>query len=773
MQTIVRIYLGVALPVLDGICRMRKKTIWLVLIFMLVAVSCSYNPGSRSTPTIITTPTLGEVGISTTKVPDVKAAARAFLDAWKEDNYAGMYALLTSLSKDAITPEDFDKHFRGIATEAALQGIDYDILSALVFSPTDAQVSYRITLHSSLVGDIQRDTMMNLTNELGQWRIQWDDTLVLPDLVGGNYLAMERDVPSRGNIYDRVGHALVAQSDVTAIGLIPGQIDPAQEETLFTEIYRLTGLRADDIRARYASFPPGSDWYLPLGEVASSEVANRYNILSGLSGLQLSLYKARYYFDGGVAPHVIGYVSTIQANEEEEYLRKGYRRDERVGQSGLEKWGEQYLSGTRGGSLYVFNSQGQPVTRLAQRQPEPANAIYTTIDKDFQLAVQKSISGFRAAAVVLERDTGRVLAIASSPSFDPNAFEPSNFNSYTQLNDIFNDPAKPWIDRATQGLYPLGSVFKIITMSAALESGVYTPQTTYQCGYFFEEIPGVRLNDWTYDHFLKDGRTVPSGLLTLPQGLIRSCNPFFWHIGLSLYDAGYTTQISDMARSFGLGSPTGIEGVDEEAGQVPDPASEIDATNLAIGQGSLLVTPLQVATFVAAVGNGGTLYRPQVIEKIAPLEGDPIKTFTPIVNGTLPVSPENLKVVQDAMRGVIISTKPFGTAWNRFTGFDIKLAGKTGTATSGSGEPHAWFTGYTFEGRQDKPDIAAVVIVENGGEGSEVAAPIFRRIVELYYYGLPGKLYPWESNYYLTQTPTPFGFETPTPEPTLPLPPSP
>lgn len=750
-----------------------RKIIWWIGLFLLVATSCSRNPDSNAASTVVTTPTLGSVGISVTKVPDIKIAARKYLDAWKEDDYATMYDLLTSISKDAITREDFEKHYRSVATEAALEGIDYEVLSALVFNPTAAQVSYRITLHSSLVGDIQRDTLMNLSNEFGEWRIQWDDTLVLPELAGGNYLAMERYVASRGNIYDRSGHALVAQSEVTAIGLVPGEIDPTQEETLFTEIYRLTGLRGDDVRARYASFPPGSDWYLPLGEVASSEVAKRYNVLAGLSGLRLSLYKARYYFDGGIAPHVIGYVSAIQANEEEEYLRKGYRRDERIGQSGLEKWGEQYLSGKRGGALYVFNTQSQPVTRLAETQPEPANAIYTTIDRDFQIGVQRSIAGFRAAVVVLERDTGRVLAMASSPSFDPNAFEPSNFNSYTLLNDIFNNPAKPWVNRATQGLYPLGSVFKVVTISAALESGVFTPETTYQCGYFFDEIPGVRLNDWTYDHYLKDGRTNPSGLLTLPQGLIRSCNPFFWHIGLSLYDAGYTKEISDMARGFGLGSLTGIEGVDEEAGQVPDPTSQIDATNLAIGQGNLLVTPLQVASFIAAVGNGGTLYQPQVIEKIAPLDGKPIQTFQAKVNGKLPVSPENLKVVQDALRGVVASTKPFGTAWNRFTGLDILVAGKTGTATSGSGEPHAWFVGYTFEGRQNKPDIAIAVIVENGGEGSEVAAPIFRRIVELYYYGLPGKLYPWESNYYLTQTPTPEGFETPTPEPTLPLPPSP
>lgn len=744
------------------------------VIILVVCVGCSSLPGSNLPPTSVPTNTLSPVDIKTTKVPDANATARAYLDAWKADDYETMYGMLTSISMDARSFEDFEKQYRSIATEAALSGIDYQILSSLVFNPESAQVSYKVIFKSSLVGDISRDTLMNLTNEQGQWRIQWDDALIMPELVGGNYLAMERYIPSRGNIYDREGNALVAQSEVTAIGLVPGQINPDQEEILFNEVVRLTGLRPDDIRARYATFPAGSDWYLPLGEVPANEVANRYDVLSSLSGLQLSLYQARYYFEGGISPHVIGYVSTIQADAEEEYLRKGYRRDERVGQSGLEKWGEEYLSGQRAGALYVFNSQGQPVTRLAETKPEPSMAIYTTLDRDFQVAVQRAIEGFRAAVVVLERDTGRVLAMASSPKFDPNAFEPSNFNSYTLLNDIFNDPDKPWVNRATQGLYPLGSVFKIITISAALESGVFSPQTTYQCGYFFEEIPGVRLNDWTYDHFLEDGETIPSGLLTLPEGLIRSCNPFFWHIGLGLYDAGYKTEVSDMARGFGLGQVTGIQGVEEEAGQVPDPNSQIDATNLAIGQGSLLVTPLQVAQFIAAVGNGGTFYQPQVIEKIAPPDGDAVIQFTPIEKGKLPVSAENLKVLQDALRGVVASTKPFGTAWHRFTGFDILVAGKTGTATSGLGDPHAWFAGYTFEERPNKPDIAAVVIIENVGEGSDYAAPIFRRIVELYYYGLPGKLYPWESTYYLTSTPTPIGFEeTPTPESFLPLPPQP
>lgn len=737
----------------------------LILLCLTLLVACNQTPTIPPSPTVEAMSTLGSPPVRTTSVPDVKATARAYLDGWKNDDYAAMYKLLTSVSQDAVTLEEFTSHYQGVAAAVALSDLDYEILSSLT-NPSVAQVSYRVMLNSVLVGSVQGETLMNLSLEKGAWRVQWDDTLVLPQLAGGNYLGMDREgyTPSRANIYDRNGHALVAQADATALGLYPDNIDFEQADTLFAVLSNLTGLRVDTIQGMYANFPPGGGWYLPLGEVPAENVASRYDLLSSLSGLVMSSYKSRYYFDGGSAPHVIGYVGTIQEAELETYQRMGYRRDERVGRSGLERWGEPYLSGKRGGALYVFNSQGQPITRLAESPAQPSQAIYTTLDRDFQNSVQSAVASFRGAIVVLERDTGRVLAMASSPSFDPNAFEPINYNSGSLISDYLNDPRQPLFNRASQGQYPLGSVFKIITMAAALESERYTPESTLECGYFFDELPGVRLNDWTWEHFQQDDKTQPSGLLTLPGGLIRSCNIWFYHIGLDLFDQGLTKAVSDMARAFGLGARTGIEGVEEQAGQVPDPGSQLDATNLAIGQGDLQVTPLQVANFVAAVGNGGTLYKPQVIERIAPPDGDPSFAFTPEVRGTLPISPENLKVIQEAMVGVIESTRPRGTAQHIFTGLNIPVAGKTGTAQSGSGLPHAWFAGYTDAGREDLPDIALAVIVENVGEGSDYAAPIFRRIVELYFRGNPGKLYPWEAMYNVTRTPTPEWMETPSPE---------
>lgn len=734
-----------------------KRFASITLLFVILISACTPTPAGTPTETVpAATVTLPEPQVNITRAPDVKEVAQKYLNYWAEEDYESMYAMLSRLSQDAFPYEDFLKRYQDTTNTMTLVELTSEVTSSLT-NPGDAQVGYNVNFETALVGNISRDMVMNLTKEDNTWKIQWEEGMILPELKGGNYLSMDISAPARGNIYDRNGEALVAQSEVVALGITPGGIGDDQHGTLVTYLSRLTGLNADYIRSLYEF--AGPDWYIPVGETARANVDRYYNILSSIGGLNMNYYTSRYYFDGGVAAHITGYVQPIFPEELDEYKRMGYRGDEKVGRTGLEAWGEEYLTGKRGASLYVIKPDGNVETRIGYADSELSQSIYTTIDKDFQAEVELAINGFRGAIVVLERDTGRVLAMASSPTYDPNLFDPNNFNSSWMLADMLDPAENRLLNRAAQSAYPLGSVFKIITMAAALETETFEADDVYYCGHTFTDLEGITLYDWTLEKELP-----PSGDLTLSEGLMRSCNPWFYHIGLTMWNRNLTNSIAEMAREFGLGSPTGIGQIEEVAGNIPDTTSPGDSVQLAIGQASMLVTPLQVATFIAAVGNGGTLYQPQLVESIAPADGDPTYTFEPIETGTLPVSEENLAIIQDAMRSVVADAR--GTARNAMLGLQIPIYGKTGTAQNLPLDPHAWFAGYTDAGNPDKPDIAVVVLAENAGEGSEIAAPIFRRVIELYFTGKISRLYPWEASFYVTRTPTSQYTNTPVPQET-------
>jgi penicillin-binding protein 2 len=726
----------------------------IILLFSLLLAflsGCGTDFTSLLPITTVPSPTQPVQIIQQPVIPGAVENARKYLDAWKNEDYSTMYALLSTLSQEAISEDEFNQRYREAAYTAILKNtegespVSYEVLSVLV-NPTSAQISYRVALHSILFGDIQRDTLMNLRLEDEDWRIQWDDTLILPELAGGNRLKLEFRNPARGNIYDRKEQALVAQSTAVALGINTLELDPENDQALIEILVEMSKgqFQEEFLLERIADYR-SRGWYLPVADFATESVIPFDEELQSIPGVIMQAYRSRYYFDGGpvsAAPHITGYMGPIPANELEYYQRAGYRIDDRVGLAGLEKWSESSLAGQKGGSLYVVTPSGAIVTKLAEVSTKPAHSIFTTIDKDFQEEVQKALAGFRGAVVVLERDTGRVLAMASSPGFNPNLFEPTNFNSELLSSTLYNE-TNPLLNRATQGQYPLGSVFKIITMAAGIESDRFRANSEYQCGYFFREIPGVTLNDWTYEYYLQDGRTQPSGLLSLSMGLTKSCNPFFWHVALDLFNRGLTTAVSDMALGFGLGAQTGIE-LHESAGRIPVPTSQIDAANFSIGQGETLVTPLQVANFMAAIGNGGALYRPQVVERVVTPDGEIIKEFDPSVISELPVRESTLTAIHEALAAVV---GPQGTARSvgaYLNSYNIPSAGKTGTAQSGGNRPHAWFAGYTFAEREDQPDIALAVVIENGGEGSMVAAPIFQAVVKLYFYGPPRNIFPWE-----------------------------
>ena len=299
-----------------------KISLWLSFFLLISFLVACGGPADQPTPSPQATPTLSQPGINTTQAPDVKETVRAYLDAWENEDYAAMYQLLTPFSQDAITEEEFEGVYRSVAAETALENLDTHILSSLTKTRA-AQASYQILMQSALVGDIQRDTMMNLSLEEGGWRVQWDESLILPELTDGNILRMDYAIPSRANIYDNDGRALVAQADATALGLFPDQIDPDQEATLLNELWRLTGIYPDTIRERYEDFPSGAGWYLPLMAVSADAVSQRESILSGLAGLVMQPFRSRYYFEGGIAPHVVGYVNAIAVEEVEEYKRLG------------------------------------------------------------------------------------------------------------------------------------------------------------------------------------------------------------------------------------------------------------------------------------------------------------------------------------------------------------------------------------------------------------------------------------------------------------------
>ncbi len=746
---------------------------WLELILLaLVLAACSSQSGTGINGLFGPSATLPAPVVGVTHAPSAEGTMRGFLDALKKNDFTAMYGLLSQSAQESITQDDFTKRYNDALNSLSAASLDYELLSETL-SPSAAQVGFRIVYHTVLFGDMSRDMSAHFALEQGQWRLQWDSTLILPELSGGNVLKTDFQIPARGDIYDRKGNPIVTQSDAYAIGITAGSMSPKSQGTVVAELAVLCHMKQQDIQDALDNASAG--WYVPVCDASADEVKASLGSLPG--GVTATPYNSRFYLDQGIAPQVVGYASLIHKENLNEYLREGYRGDEKVGQSGIEYSMEKYLAGKHGGSLYIVDPNGQIVSKLASSDPQPADSVYLTIDRDLQLEVQKTLISFTGAAVVIERDTGRVLAMASSPTYDPNLFNTDNFNSSYLLGNLVNDANRPMLNRAAQGQYPLGSAFKPITMAAALESGLYLPQTTYDCQYDFTELQqlgGPVLHDWTWMHCqdrLAAGKqcdtadSQPSGQLTLEEGLMRSCDPYFWHIGLDLFNNNRAADIANMAKAFGLGSPTGINAIDEAAGNIPVPAEPIQATNEAIGQGDVQVTPLQVARFTAALGNGGTLYRPQLIEKVQPVSGAPIQQFKPEATGTLPITADRLKAIQQAMEMVV--KDPRGTAYYRLLGLDLPYAGKTGTAQTGPGlQPDAWFIGYTEdEASSGLPDIAIAVVLENQGEGSDWAAPVFRGIVQAYYYGSIQTV-PWFGPYDNLFTATPFGgVPTKTPRP--------
>ncbi len=521
----------------------------------------------------------------------------------------------------------------------------------------------------------------------------------------------------RGLILDRNGVVLAENRPSYTIAAAPFE---TSDETV-DYLGELTGRDASAIRNRIRDPSVNRFNPIPVQRDVSFEIASRVEEhLLELPGVIVQITPGRMYGKGTLASHMLGYVSEISRPELEARAEEGYRSGDIIGKLGVEKAFEHHLRGQNGMEFMEVNARGEelgPLPGMPVLLPETGKNVYLTLDTRIQSVAEKAIPDSLAGALVaIDPETGAVIAIVSRPGYDPNLFtERIPQETWDALRD---HALRPLLDRTRDGQYPPASTMKIVTASAALEERMVTPTRIFRScnrGYLF----GNRwAGCWTSGH----------GAMSFRDAMTHSCDVYFYQVGHLLG----LDRWGEYARGFGFGTSTGFDAGDEQHGLVPDadfydPAKNRPWTpgkilNLAIGQGELLVTPLQMATMTAAVANGGSLYRPYILDRVESAEGEILETGEPEIRDRLPISPETMDLIQDAMIAVVNE----GTARRARLPY-VQVAGKTGTAENPHGLDHSWFIGYA---PADSPRIAVAAVMENAPSGS--AVPVVRRVIDAY-----------------------------------------
>jgi penicillin-binding protein 2 len=689
---------------------------YLLLLALVVLSACQAEP----TPA----PTLAPAPTPTPPLTTAEDVAREYLRAWQSAAYDDMYPLLSPSAMDAITADKFVARYKAIAVEATMTGVTASIKAMQRTAATTAVITFTLTVDTQLVGSFQVENELKLSHDGQRWGVDWSPEAIFPLLGEDKLVHMFVQVPSRASIYDRRDLPLATEGEVVELGVVPGQIQ--DEARLLNVLGLVLGLPQDTIKDRYAS-AARPDWFMPVGEISSQEAQANETLLASVPGITWRENAVRLYPQGSLAAHVVGYMAHIDAETLTQLAAQGYNETDMLGVAGLEGWGENYLAGTRGGTLAIIGPDGRIIWTLAQRPATGSSSIYTTLDVNLQRTAEGLLGERIGAIAALDPRSGEVLALVSYPRYDPGQLTAGTpAGGWTSLLD---DERHPFLNRAIAGLYPPGSTFKIVTMSAGMQELGLTQNSTFYCAGRWDGLAdGATRYCW-----LRTGH----GTLNLFDGLVQSCDTVFWEIGKALNERD-SHVLSLYAKAFGLGKASGLNALDEAAGLIPDPEWKAqhysgaeqqwlprDAVNMAIGQGDVLVTPLQMANLVAAVANGGTLYRPRLVRQIGSQAEGTVQDFAPEVLGQLPILTANLQLIRRALEAVVTQ----GTAQRAFYGATVRMAGKSGTAEAPPAESHAWFVGYA---PADNPRIAVAVVLEHGGEGGAEAAPLFRQVIEAY-----------------------------------------
>ncbi len=570
------------------------------------------------------------------------------------------------------------------------------------------------------------------------WRIQIAQGASYSAEANSNRIRNVSLPAARGRILDANGIPLVTDRPVMVVDAQP---TVAQDATLVASISRVIGVPVAQIQKSLTSYKaePLAPRTLKV-DISMTTAAYLVEHAPEFPGITVDQGAVREYPYGSLAAHVLGYTGEISEAQLQSATTSDTAPNDIVGKTGVESAYDDVLRGVKGFETLEVDSMGQVRGVLAEGAPRPGADVELTIDKNVQAVTEKALSdalaeahrqGFTkahaGAAVVLDVHTGGVLAMASAPTYDPSTFlngiSDAEWKSLTATSSDY-----PLNNRAISGAYPPGSTFKAVVAMAALQDSILTPSTVIYCPAHWTGL-GKQWAKWNWDHYTNQS-------LSLVGAIEQSNDSFFYEVGKRFYESP-GEKLQAFARSVAFGKDSGIDLGGEVPGRVPDAAWKKafnanypeyqqwlpgDTVNMAIGQGDLLVTPLQLADYYAALANGGTVLKPHVLKAVLDPDGTPavVATTTPI--STAKLSPANLAVLRTALVGVTT----VGTGASAMRGFSVPVAGKTGTAQMAGKDDYAWFACYA---PANAPRYAVVVLIEQGGHGGSVAEPAAREIL--------------------------------------------
>jgi len=566
------------------------------------------------------------------------------------------------------------------------------------------------------------------------WYLQIVDTENLQERSENNRLRFVPIPAPRGDILDRNGKVLASNAPSFSVAVAPQDIKNQQQ--LVDKLARYLSVEPAVIQERWDR-GRGRAQYNPL-VVASNISRDQMELLEenslGLDGVNIEMNTVRAYPNGVLASHLLGYLGEISEGELGSELFNGYNLGDYLGRSGIEKSWESDLHGSDGGRHVEVDAHGRFLRVADESRASVGNTVELTIDVELQKVAEQALGDRAGAAVALDVNSGEVLAFASTPDFDPALFTghipPAKWKEYLE------DPRRPLENKALRGMYPPGSTFKIITAMAGLEEGLIDAHTSIHCpGYF-------RFGNATFRCWRKHGH----GQVELKKAIRESCDVYFYTLAERLG----VNRIAAYAMRSGLGAPLGIGLDDEKGGVIPTEAWKRrrfgqkwfkgETISVGIGQGYVLTTPLQLASMIASVANGGVLYQPRLVRRICDSNGKVLKEFPSHVIRKTGIRPETYRLVKEGLFAVV--NEPQGTGGMARLA-EVAVAGKTGSSQvvklqHDKGEvpyqyrDHALFVAFA---PYEKPEIAVAVLVEHGVHGGSAAAPIAGQMLRAYFVG--------------------------------------